>query len=138
MTGKVFFDTNVLVYAFARRSSTVPEARAEKAEELLSIGGTVSVQVLNEFADVANHKLKFSWGEVETGLGAIVALCGPAIPLDSETHLQAVGFSKRYGFRIYDSLILAAAEQAGCTTVYSEDLQHGQVIGTVKIVNPFL
>ena len=137
MTDKAFFDTNILVYAFASQSVSGADARAKRAEELLSLGGIVSVQVLNEFADVANHKLKFSWAAVETGLGAIVALCGPPIALNAETHLHAVGLSKRYGFRIYDSLILAAADKAGCTIVYTEDLQHGQAIGNVTVVNPF-
>jgi len=50
----------------------------------------------------------------------------------------AVDISARFGYRIYDSLILAAAQQAGCTTVYSEDMQHGQAIGSLTIVNPFL
>ena len=104
----------------------------------MSVGGIVSVQVLNEFADVATQRLKFSWGAVESGLGAIVALCGPPVPLDYETHLRAVALSTRHGFRIYDSLILASAERAGCSTLYSEDLQHGQTIGSMKVVNPFL
>jgi predicted nucleic acid-binding protein len=65
-------------------------------------------------------------------------LCGHAIPLTVETHDAAVDLSRSYGFNIYDSLILAAAEQAGCSTVYSEDMQHGQRIGQLTIVNPFL
>lgn len=138
MTGKVFFDTNVLVYAFASRTQIPPDARAEKAEELLGLGGIISVQVLNEFADVASRKLRLDWDSIEKGLNAIVLLCGRALPLEVETHSLAVQLSKRYGFRIYDSLIVAAAEQAGCDMLYSEDLQHGQRIGKVKIVNPFL
>ncbi len=138
MTSKVFFDTNVLVYAFARRTQIPPDTRSEMAEELLSLGGIVSVQVLNEFADVARRKLRLSWDSVEKGLNAIMLLCGHALPLEVETHSLALALSKRHGFSIYDSLILAAAEQAGCDTVYTEDLQHGQMIGKVKIVNPFL
>ena len=68
----------------------------------------------------------------------IEELCGRAVPLTAETHTTAVDISKRHGFRIYDSLILAAAMQAGCTTVYSEDMQHGQTVGKLTIVNPFL
>ena len=137
MNGKVFFDTNVLVYAFAIQLSNRADPRVAKAEELLSLGGTVSIQVLNEFADVATRKLNFTWEAVETGLGAIAALCGPPIPLDVATHLRAVYFSKRYGYRIYDSMILASAERAGCTAVYTEDLHHGQTIGKLQVVNPF-
>jgi predicted nucleic acid-binding protein len=54
------------------------------------------------------------------------------------THDAAVDLCRSHGFNIYDSLILAAAAQAGCTTVYSEDMQHGQKIGNLTIVNPFL
>ena len=59
-------------------------------------------------------------------------------PLTAETHALAFGFSARYGFRIYDSLIVVSALEAGCTTLYTEDLQHGQVIEGLRIENPFL
>jgi predicted nucleic acid-binding protein len=55
-----------------------------------------------------------------------------------ETHEAAVEISRHHGYHIYDSLILAAASQAGCTTVYTEDMQHGQVVEGVRIENPFL
>lgn len=138
MTAKVFFDTNVLVYALAIRVSSPLDPRTAKAEEMLSMGGMVSAQVLNEFADVASWKMKMSWGVIESCLDAIEALCGRAIPLTAETNRTALDISRRHGFRIYDSLILAAAMEAGCTTLLTEDLQHGHVVGGVRIENPFL
>lgn len=138
MTAKVFFDTNVLVYALAIRASSPVDPRTVKAEEMLSLGGVVSAQALNEFADVASWKMKMSWDTIESCLGAIETLCGRAIPLTQETNRTAVDISRRHGFRIYDSLILAAAIEAGCTTLVTEDLQHGQVIDGVRIENPFL
>lgn len=138
MTGKAFFDTNVLVYAFVARASSKSDPRTELAEKTLSLGGVVGVQVLNEFADVATRKFKMGWDLVEQYLSVIDALCGRAVPMTVETHEEAIEISKQYGYRIYDSLILAAAAQAGCTTVYSEDMQHGQTIGKLTIVNPFL
>lgn len=138
MTGKAFFDTNVLVYVFVVRASSKSDPRTEMAEKALSLGGVVGVQVLNEFADVATRKFKMGWDLVEQYLSVIDALCGRAVPLTVETHEAAIEISKQYGYRIYDSLILAAAAQAGCTTVYSEDMQHGQIIGKLTIVNPFL
>jgi predicted nucleic acid-binding protein len=138
MTAKAFFDTNILIYALAIRASSQVDLRTETAERTLSLGGAVSVQVLNEFADAARRKLKMEWDAVEQCLEAIDAICGRAIPLSVETHTEAVEISKRYGYRIYDSLILAAAMQAGCATVYTEDMQHGQTIGKLTIVNPFL
>jgi len=138
MTTRAFFDTNVLLYAFDIQRGTALDLRADKAEEILSSGGVVSVQVLNEFVDVASRKSKLSWEKIADLLQVIETLCGRAIPLTVETQTVAFDISKRYGFRIYDSLILAAAMQAGCTTVYSEDMQHGQVVDGVRIVNPFL
>ncbi|MGD0800844.1 MAG: PIN domain-containing protein [Terracidiphilus sp.] len=137
MTAKAFFDTNLLVYALAVRASARFDPRTEMAEKTLSIGGVISVQVLNEFADVTTGKFKMEWDAVEQCLEVIDALCGRAIPLTAETHCLAIAISKRHGFRIYDSMILAAALQAGCTTVYTEDLQHGQMIEGLRIENPF-
>jgi len=138
MTAKAFFDTNVLVYALAVRSGAGVDPRTEMAESKLSLGGVVGVQVLNEFADVAIRRFKLGWDLVEQYLFIIDALCGRPVPLTAETHAAAIELSKQYGYRIYDSLILAAAAQAGCTTIYSEDMQHGQTIGKLTIVNPFL
>jgi predicted nucleic acid-binding protein len=138
MTSKVFFDTNVLLYAFARKAGSPLDLRTDKAEEIMGHGGVLSVQVLNEFSDVASRKSKLSWEEIAELLRIVEALCGRALPITAEIHEAAVDISKLHGFRIYDSLILAAAVQAGCTTVYTEDLQHGQVINGVRIENPFL
>ena len=138
MTASLFFDTNVLVYALTVRASSLVDPRTVKAEELLSIGGVVSVQVLNEFADVAFWKVKMDWDAIAGCLGMIEALCGRAIPLTAETNRAAVDLSKRHGFRIYDSLILAAAIESGCITLFTEDMQHGQVVEGVRIENPFL
>jgi predicted nucleic acid-binding protein len=138
MTARAFFDTNVLVYAMGLRIGRSLDPRSEKAEELVSRGGMVSVQVLNEFVDVASRKMKRNWETIAEYLQVIEALCGQALPLTAETHSTAVELSSRYGYRIYDSLILAAAMQAGCTTLFTEDMQHGQTFGKLTIVNPFL
>jgi predicted nucleic acid-binding protein len=76
MPDRVFFDTTILIYAISEG-----DPRAETAERLLSAGGLLSVQVLNEFAAVAKRKLKVSWPEIAEALDAARALCGPAIPL---------------------------------------------------------
>jgi predicted nucleic acid-binding protein len=138
MTAKAFFDTNILVYALAVRASSRLDLRTELAERTLSLGGVISVQVLNEFVDITTRKFKMGWIAVDQCLEAIEALCGRALPLSAKTHAEALDLSKRQGYRIYDSLILAAATQAGCSIIYSENMQHGQTIGKLKIVNPFL
>jgi predicted nucleic acid-binding protein len=137
MTSKAFLDTNVIVYALVERASTQPDRRTRIAEDILTNGGTVSVQVLTEFTDVVSRKHGKSLGLVGEMLDGIQAICGPAIPLTKDTYESALEISKRHGFRIYDSLIIAAAVQAGCDTVFTEDMQLGQVIDGVRIENPF-
>lgn len=138
MNDKVFLDTNILVYAFGAKKSSVPEPRIAMAEQIVMLGGVVSIQVLNEFVQVCHRKADLSWVQILGSLEVIKDLCGRTIPLTIETHEAAVDLSRRHSFNIYDSLILAAAMQAGCTTLYTEDMQHGQTIGKLTIVNPFL
>jgi predicted nucleic acid-binding protein len=126
-----FFDTNVLVY------KTSVDPKALRAEQLLRDGGVVSAQVLNEFVDVVRRKQRFTWNEVAVALDALVVLVD-VVPVLPDAHRLAVEIASRGGFRIYDACIVASAALAGCATLYTEDLQHGQVIEGVKIVNPFL
>ena len=133
MSDKVFFDTTILIYALSEGDS-----RATTAEELLDSGGVVSVPVLNEFAAVARRKLGMSWDEVGEALSAIRALCEPPAPVTVEVHESALPIAQRYGFHIYDALILAAALDRGCTILYSEDMQDGQRVNSLTIRNPFL
>jgi predicted nucleic acid-binding protein len=78
------------------------------------------------------------WDSIEASLQGLRDLCSPASVLTLDTHQAAVKIAKRYGFHIYDSLILASALETACTTLYAEDLQHGQKIGSLTICNPFL
>lgn len=138
MTTNSLIDTNILLYAIAQSVGGVADPRTERAEQLLAAGGRVTVQVLNEFADVANRKLRLSWDWIESRLWVIEELCGPALPLTPQAQRDAVRISGRYALRIYDSMIVATAQEAGCDVLYTEDLQHGQEIEGVRIVNPFL
>ena len=133
MSDKVFFDTTILIYALSEGDS-----RATTAEELFDSGGVVSVPVLNKFAAVARRKLGMSWDEVGEALSAIRALCEPPAPVTVEVHESALHIAQRYGFHIYDALILAAALNRGCTILYSEDMQDGQRVNSLTIRNPFL
>jgi predicted nucleic acid-binding protein len=129
---EAFFDTNVVLYLLSEDT-----AKADRAEDLLAAGGTISVQVLNEFAAVARRKLRMSWPEVREALAPIRAVC-TVEPLSVETHERATAVAERYGLTVCDSLIVAAALLAGCKTLYSEDMQHGQVIDrALTIQNPF-
>jgi predicted nucleic acid-binding protein len=126
-----FFDTNVLLYLLSKDA-----AKADLAEALLATGGIVSVQVLNEFASVATRKLAMTIPEIREILSTIRAVC-VVRSLDIETHELGLEMAERYGFSIYDGLIVAAAVRAGSAILYTEDLQQGQVIDQVTIQNPF-
>ena len=132
MSVSPFFDTTILIYSIWET-----DARAAVAEALLAAGGHISVQVLNEFAAVARRKLKMSWKEISESLDSIRSLCQPVTPLTVQIHESALKIAAKYGYNIYDALILAAALDAGCDTVYSEDMQDGQKIGPISIRNPF-
>lgn len=132
MNDRPFLDTNVVLYAFSRDDS-----RSQVTETLLTAGGVVSVQVLNEFVAVAWRKLHKSWGEVGRALAILRVFCPEPVPLTIETHERALQIAERYGYSIFDSLVIAAALNAGASTLYSEDMRHGQTIEGLTIRNPF-
>jgi predicted nucleic acid-binding protein len=133
MRVEAFFDTNVLIYAVAQG-----DPRNPRAEELLASGGTISVQVLNEFVSVARRKILMPWREVKGALAAFLVLCPSPLPTTLELHEAALKIAERHGFGIYDALVVAAALEAGCAILYSEDFQDGQTIdGQLTIYNPF-
>ena len=82
-------------------------------------------------------KLRLGWPKVDSLLKLAQRFCGEPLPLTLATHEKAVEFAKRYGFHIYDATILASALLAGCSTLYSEDMQDGQRIESLTIRNPF-
>lgn len=130
--GEDFFDTNVVLYLLS-----ADPAKADRAEELLAIGGTISVQVLNEFVAVASRKLRMSWIEIREVLAQVRAVCAVE-PVTIETHERALRLAERHGISIYDALIVSAALLANCKTLHSEDMQDGQVIERqLTIRNPF-
>jgi predicted nucleic acid-binding protein len=132
MNANPFLDTNIILYLLSGDAT-----KANRAEALLAEGGTISVQVLNEAVNVMIKKLKMDLDEVCEVLAA-VRYAGDVQPVTIETHDQALDDMRRYGFSIYDSRIVAAAAGAGCTTLYSEDLQDGQRIGPdLTIASPF-
>lgn len=130
---KPFFDSNILLCLLSGDSN-----KADRAEAVLAQGGIISVQVLNEFASVASRKLGLSYPEIRDALKTLQRVC-KVISITLETHELGLQLAERYGFSIYDSLIVAAALIAECGTLYSEDLQSGQVIdGRLVIQNPFV
>jgi predicted nucleic acid-binding protein len=128
-----FFDTNVLLYLLSDDSG-----KAQRVEDLLAAQGTISVQVLNEFAAVALRKLKMPLSDVQEILDTVRAVCSVE-SITVATHDRGLAVYDRYGFSLYDSMLVASALIAGAKILYSEDLQHGQLVDAqLRIINPFL
>lgn len=132
MRGRAFLDTNVLIYAFAK-----DDPRADAAEELLGRGSVVGVQNLNEFVAAAGRKLAMPSPEILQALHAIRSLCPAPVPVTVKVHDRALQIVGTHGYHIYDALVIAAALEASCSTLYSEDMHDGQMIGGLTIRNPF-
>ena len=127
-----FFDTNVLVYLVSGDAS-----KADRAEAIIAGGGSISVQVLNELANVARRKMQMSWDETHALLNTLRGLL-TVHPVTVEIHDAGLRIAERYRLSIYDSMIAASALDAGCDTLWSEDMQHGMKLDEgLRIANPF-
>jgi predicted nucleic acid-binding protein len=129
---RFFLDSNILIYSVAEG-----DPRSERARALIFAGGHISIQVLNEFVNVSRRKLGKPWPEIHAILDTIRMSCEPVWPITEETHRIALVVAQRYGCQIYDAMIVASALEAGCDTLYSEDMQDGQQIGALTIRDPF-
>jgi predicted nucleic acid-binding protein len=127
-----FFDSNILIYLASGDSS-----KADRAEAVLRDGGAISVQVLNEVANVARRKMKMSWRETRSLLSSLRGLLA-VHPVTIETHELGLALAERHNLAIYDALIAASAVLAECDRLWSEDMQDGMAIDKrLRIVNPF-
>ena len=141
-------DTNTLVYILEGK---VPAAGVVLTEDELeanrkgditlrlfeSDGLFVGIQVFNELCNVALRR-KFDWPKTRELLTTIEMLCVDVVPLTLDVHKRGLGIRDKYKLQMFDSLMLAAALEAGCATFYSEDMQDGQLIEhTLTIKNPF-
>jgi predicted nucleic acid-binding protein len=139
MSVKYFIDTNIFVYSFDERMPAKKERSMALIQDGLKTGlGTISTQVIQEFLNVATQKFAVPMKPEDSRLYlrfVLNPLCRvyPNLLL-FETCLD-LHYETRYS--LYDSLIIAAAIQAGCDILYSEDLQDGQEVRSIKIVNPF-
>lgn len=129
-----FVDTNIVIYSLSR-----DETKRNIALSILADRPVMSVQVLSEAANIMRRKLGFDVNAIEAITERFSQSCSQLQPLTLQTLKDGLGIAKRYGFSHYDSLIVAAALQADCTVLYSEDMQHGQIIDDrLTITNPFL
>ena len=135
-----FLDTNISVYCFDDREPR----KSEIAKDLIAHGassglGVVSYQVLQEFCNVASSSKVLAL-KPERITAYVSQLLHPMNKIGPSVALlgQALALRHESSYSFYDSLIIAAALQFGCKTLYSEDMQHGQSIAGLKIVNPFV
>ena len=101
-------------------------------------GGVISVQVLNELANVLRTKQREQWPRFEAALIVVERWFETTLPVTLGMRRAALALARDHGLGIYDALIIAAALEADCDTLYSEDLQHGRRFGDCVIVDPFL
>lgn len=126
-----FLDTNIILYLLDNGP------KADRAEALLLRGPRISVQVLNEALVNCRRKAGLSWDEAGVFLAGIEQLC-TVEDLTPRTHAVGRALAERYRLSVYDAMIVAAALLAGCTTLYSEDMQSGLLVeGQLRLVNPF-
>ncbi len=127
-----FFDTNVLVYI-----ASSDAAKADRAEAIVATGGAISVQVLNELANVARCKMRLSWADTNRFLSLLRGVL-TIHPITIETHETGLALAERYRLSLYDATIAAAALLADCDTLWSEDMQTGMMLdGRLRVVDPF-
>jgi len=140
MSDKFFIDTNIFLYTFDLQA---PE-KARRSEELISQGlesqrAVISYQVVQEFLNAALRRLQppMSQSEIEQYLAMTLR---PLLTVHSSYSLytEALQLTRKYSISWYDSLIVAAAIESGCGSLYSEDFQHGQKFGGLVVRNPFL
>ncbi|MFZ2449666.1 MAG: PIN domain-containing protein [Methylovulum miyakonense] len=129
-----FIDTNIVIYSLDKDGQ-----KQQTALALLADKPVMSVQVLSETANIMRRKLGFDITAIRAVIHRISQECLSLQPINLSTLNNAFDIAERYRFSHYDSLIIAAALQAECTTLYSEDMQHGQIIDNrMMVINPFL
>lgn len=135
MQGSCFIDTNVLIYCY---SATEP-AKKQKALEVSNIEqAIISTQVLKEFSNTLSKKFRIDWGRIEQSVNELAT--NFMIYINTPRTIQnACSIASKYGFSFYDSLIVESALETKCNILYSEDLQHNQLIEKkLRIINPFV
>lgn len=129
---KHFLDSNVVLYLLSGDMT-----KADRAEALLAAAPVISVQVLNEVTQVCRRKLQMSWDEIAQFLELVRKFC-KVVPLTEAIHDRARLVAERYKLSFYDACIVAAAAEASCQTLYSEDMNHGQHLEDGLVLkNPF-
>jgi predicted nucleic acid-binding protein len=131
---KIALDTNVLVYLYDDDN----EDKRKICELLIVDKPTISSQVISDFLNVTKRILKLPKIEILEKANKIFGKC-EIIPMNQQTLEKALFLINRYDFQLFDSLIVASSLQAGCTVLYSEDMQHNLLVeNQLRIINPFI
>jgi predicted nucleic acid-binding protein len=134
LMSKIALDTNILISLFNGNDIK----KREIADELVSNNAIISSQVVSEFLNVSKRLLQLSKSDIIHKCNLVFDLCTIA-PTTHATLHKAEYFIKRYDLQLFDAIIVASAWESGCTILYSEDMQHNQVIeNTLTIANPFV
>lgn len=137
MTDKVFLDTNILIYSYSK-DEIKKQTIANQVLEDYSENIVISKQVINELINVLFKKFKLSSNDIENVILELDTFI-PIVDFDIKTQIKALRLKEKYKFQFYDALIVATALESGCSVLFSEDMQHHQVINDVlTIVNPFI
>ena len=138
MSAEHFLDTNILVYMFDDTDAGKRRQAEGLVNDSLAQGsGCISFQVVQETLNVLIRRMGFVPEDSRRALEQVLVPLWQVYP-SASLYQDAISIQGRYGFSFYDSLIVAAALEAGCTRLYSEDLQDGQQVRRLTIVNPFL
>lgn len=128
-----FLDSNIVLYALGAE-----EPKRTRAQQLLALAPTISSQVVNECSHVLRRKARWPPAQVAAELSLVIGITR-LVEVRIEHIRAAWTLAERYGFSHFDSLIIASALDAGCTVLYTEDMQHEQVIdGRLTLCNPFV
>jgi predicted nucleic acid-binding protein len=140
MNGRFFIDTNIFVYSFDPKAPAKAKRSLQIIREAANTGeGIISYQVVQEFFHVALRRFSNPMTVAEAEQYLITVL-RPLLAVHSSPaiYYQALGIMEKHRVSWYDSLIIAAALEGGCASLYSEDFQHGQKIESLRVENPFL
>ncbi len=138
MSDKYFLDTNIIVYSFDVQSLDKQRIAKDLVSNAIKGQGCISYQVIQEFLNVVSYKFKnsLSLQDCEIYLKRVLTPLCEVYP-NIEFFSQALQIKNRWQYSWYDSLIITAALHANCSVLYSEDMQHKQVINSLTIINPF-
>ena len=140
MSDRIFLDTNVIVYALSKSVPSKQVIASRLLKDAIESGrGTISFQVVQEFFNVAFRRFTPPMTAADAEQFLTVTL-RPLLAVQSSYGLYMRAFQLTRGHSIswYDSLLVAAALESDCSTLYTEDLQHGQKFDSLRVVNPFL